>query len=215
MTLLAAFQILLFSYSEQTDIAVGTSIAGRRHTELEGLIGCFLNMLVLRTDLSGEPSFAELLKRVKAVTLEAYAHQDVPFEKLVETLQPERDLRRSPLFQVMLVFHNAPQSELQLGAARLQILDIQNTSAKFDLTLFLADGANGLQGVLHYNSSLFDAEAIARMIEDYQMVLKSAVAAPQQPITALSLTSEDEQQQLLSDWNEESPQLIGQKSTIA
>jgi non-ribosomal peptide synthetase component F len=202
MTLLAAYQTLLFHYSGQTDIAVGTSIAGRRHTEIEGLIGCFINMLVLRTDLSGEPTFTELLKRVKDVTLGAYAHQDVPFEKLVETLQPDRDLSRPPLFQVMLVFHNTPQSDLQLGNASLQILNVESASTKFDLTLFVSEDAGGLKGVLDYSADLFDAESITRLVKDFETILSSVASAPEKSIATLSLTAEDERQQLLAAWNE-------------
>ena len=201
MTLLAAYQTLLFHYSGQTDIAVGTSIAGRRYAEIEGVIGCFLNMLVLRTDLSGDPTFIELLKRVQDVTLGAYAHQDLPFEKLVETLQPGRDLSRAPLFQVMLVFHNAPQAELQLGNARLQMLDVQSMSAKFDLTLFVSEDASGLKCALDYSTDLFDAESVTRMVKDFETVLNYVTISPEQPIAALSLTSEDEQQQLRAGWN--------------
>jgi amino acid adenylation domain-containing protein len=202
MTLLAAYQTTLFHYSGQTDIAVGTSVAGRRQTEVESLIGCFINMLVLRTDLSQEPSFAELLSRVKNVALGAYAHQDVPFEKLVETLQPERDLSRSPLFQVMLVLHNTPQSELQLGDARLRMLDIESRSTKFDLTLFVSEDAGGLKCVLYYDTDLFDVETITRLAQDFQTILNIMASSPEKRITEISLTSEDEQRQLLSAWNE-------------
>ncbi|HET8887656.1 MAG TPA: non-ribosomal peptide synthase/polyketide synthase [Candidatus Angelobacter sp.] len=202
MTLLAAYQTLLFHYSGQTDIAVGTSVAGRAHTEIEGLIGCFINMLVLRTDLSGEPTFIELLKRVKDVTLGAYAHQDVPFEKLVETLQPDRDLSRPPLFQVMLVFHNTPQSELQLGNASLQVLNVESASTKFDLTLFVSEEAGALKGVLDYSADLFDAESIARLVKDFKTVLSAAASSPEKSIAAISLTAEDEREQLLAAWNE-------------
>jgi hypothetical protein len=202
MTLLAAYQTLLFHYSGQTDIAVGTSIAGRRFTEIEGLIGCFLNMLVLRTDLSGEPTFIELLKRVKDVTLGAYAHQDLPFEKLVETLQPDRDLSRTPLFQVMLVFHNTPQAQLELGDAKLQILDVTSESTKFDLTLFASEEAGRLNCVLNYSTDLFDAEGATRLAKDFQILLDCVASSPQQSIATFSLTTEDEQQQLLAAWND-------------
>lgn len=202
MTLLTAYQTLLSQYSGQTDIAVGTSIAGRRFTETEGLIGCFLNMLVLRTDLSGEPTFIELLKRVKDVTLGAYAHQDLPFEKLVETLQPDRDLSRTPLFQAMLVFHNTPQAQLQLGDAKLQILDVTSESTKFDLTLFASEAAGGINCVLNYSTDLFDAESATRLAKDFQILLDGVASSPQQSIAAFSLTTEDEQQQLLAAWND-------------
>ena len=202
MTLLAAYQTLLFQYSGQTDIAVGTSIAGRRFAEIEGLIGCFLNMLVLRTDLSGKPTFIELLKRVKDVTLGAYAHQDLPFEKLVETLQPNRDLSRTPLFQAMLVFHNAPQAQLELGNAKLQILDVTSGSTKFDLTLFASEEASRLTCVLNYSTDLFDVESATRLAKDFQTLLDCVASSPQESIAIFSLTTKDEQQQILAAWND-------------
>jgi hypothetical protein len=202
MVLLAAYQTLLCRYSGQTDIAVGTSIAGRKHAEIEGLIGCFINMLVLRTDLSGEPTFIELLKRVKDVTLAAYAHQDVPFEQVVEISQSVRDRGRAPLFQVMLVFHNTPKSELQLGDARLEVLEVESVSTKFDLTLFVSESAGGLECVIDYSTDLFDEESIARLARDFTTILNWAAAAPEKSIASFSLTSEDERRQLLAGWHE-------------
>src|SRR5262249_13274985 len=139
MTLLAAFQILLQRYSGQEEIVVGTDVANRNYRETEGLIGFFVNQLVLRTDLSGSQTFVDLLQRVKDACLGAYAHQDLPFEKLVEELQPERDPSRSPLFQVKLVLQNAPQGSLQLGGLQLQRVGVKAVTAKFDLMLTLVD----------------------------------------------------------------------------
>src|SRR5947209_8810431 len=154
MVLLAAFQTLLYRYSGQDDIAVGTPTAGRSSVDTEKLIGFFINTLVLQGDLSGAPSFTELLQRTKEVTLEAYAHEDVPFEKLVEVLSPERNLSSTPLFQVMIVLQNAPQSDLRLGAATLQPFNVvDNGTSKFDLLLQLGeDGFGKLTGSLQYST---------------------------------------------------------------
>jgi hypothetical protein len=162
MTLLGAFQVLLWRLSGQRDVVVGTPIANRQRRELEGLIGFFANTLVLRTQVEGRESFAELLGRVKETCLGAYGHQDVPFEKLVEELQPERSLSHSPLFQVMFILQNAPQEDWRLGTEGLSFtVQGQGTAAaKFDLTLTLTEGIAGLEGSLEYNSDLFDALTI-------------------------------------------------------
>ncbi|WP_038094811.1 condensation domain-containing protein, partial [Tumebacillus flagellatus] len=164
MTLLGAFQLLLSRYSGQEDIAVGTPIAGRTQAETEGLIGFFVNTLVMRTDLTGDPTFEELLGRVRETALGAYAHQDVPFEKLVEELQPERDLSRSPLFQVMFTMQNASSIDVELPGLTLSGIETDSQVAKFDLTLSLAEEENGLFGALEYNVDLFDAATIQRMV---------------------------------------------------
>ncbi len=148
MTLLAAFQVLLHRYSGQEDIAVGSPIAGRRRPELEGLIGFFVNTLVLRSDLSGNPSFRELLARVRDTALEAYTHQDLPFEKLVEELAPARDLSRHPLFQVLFVLQNTPGAPLALDGVAVSRLSRDDQSAKFDLTLSVRESAAGLHAAL-------------------------------------------------------------------
>src|SRR5439155_25259225 len=175
MTLLAAFQTLLGRYAGQDDIAVGTPIAGRTQAETEALIGFFVNTLVLRADLSGDPSFEELLRRVRAVTLDAYTHQDWPFEKLVEELQPVRDLSRTPLFQVMFVLQNAPAPALVLPELRLEALAVTSETAKFDLALSITEGGGELVGTWEYNTDLFDAEPIARMGGPIQMFLTGGV----------------------------------------
>ncbi|RKH18898.1 amino acid adenylation domain-containing protein [Corallococcus sp. CA047B] len=202
MTLLAAFQVLLHRHSGQDDIVVGSPIAGRTRAETEGLIGFFVNTLVLRTDLSGEPSFRELLKRVREVTLGAYVHQDVPFEKLVEELAPARDLSRSPLFQVMFVLQNAPMPELSLGEAKLTPMPVAQTVAKFELTLFLEETADGLKGSLEYNTDLFDAETVERLAGHYQTLLKGIVAEPEQSVSRLPLLTEAEHLQLVRTFNQ-------------
>jgi amino acid adenylation domain-containing protein len=200
MTLLAAFQVLLSRYSGQRDIAIGSPIAGRRQSELEPLIGFFINTLVLRTRISGELNFTQLLKQVRETTLQAYAHQDVPFEKLVEVLQPERDLGRTPLFQVMFTLQNTPPSGLQLGAARLTQFSFTGNTAKFDLTLNLGETNSGLQGSLGYSTDLFEDATIQRMIVHFQLLLSSVVAEPERRLSELSLLSQEEQQQLLVEW---------------
>ncbi|MCP4662756.1 MAG: non-ribosomal peptide synthetase, partial [bacterium] len=156
MTLLATFQALLSRYSGQHDVVVGSPIAGRHRRELEPLIGFFVNTLVLRTDLSGDPDFRELLARVRRGALDAYAHQNLPFEQLVEELDPERDLSRNPIFQVMFMLQNVPRSELKLPGVRLSPLERQAVTAKFDLTLTLLENEAGITGALEYNTDLFD-----------------------------------------------------------
>ena len=194
MTLLAAFQILLHRYSGQREIVVGTDVANRNYHETEGLIGFFVNQLVLKTDLSGEPTFVELLQRVKEVCLGAYAHQDVPFEKLVDELQTERDLSRSPLFQVKLVLQNQPQESLQLSGLQLGRVGVERVTAKFDLMLTLVEG-NGLSGVLEFNTDLFEERTIARFGERYAELLRSIAAEPNGRIGMLELETEAEREQ--------------------
>jgi amino acid adenylation domain-containing protein len=204
IVLVAALQTLLYRYSGQPDIAVGTPIAGRRSSETERLIGFFINTLVLRVDLSGAPSFTELLQRTKEVTLEAFAHQDVPFEKLVEVLSPERSLGGTPLFQVMMVLQNAPQSDLRLGAATLQPFNtVDNGTSKFDLTMNLAEGMGqeGIRGSLEYNTGLFEAATVARMIGHYSRLLSSMTSTPHAPIHSLEILSPEERGILLEDFN--------------
>lgn len=166
MTLLAAFKTLLYRYTEQEDIVVGTVSAGRNRPEIEGLIGFFLNTLVLCTDMSGSPSFRQLLGRVREITLGAYASEDLPFEKLIQTLQPEQDLSHNPLFQVAFVLE-PPMPSLNCGWTISQ-LDIQTDTAKLDLTLELDERPEGIIGCFEYNTDLFEASTISRMISHFQ-----------------------------------------------
>jgi amino acid adenylation domain-containing protein/non-ribosomal peptide synthase protein (TIGR01720 family) len=200
MTLLTAFQALLLRYTGQHDLAVGTPIAGRTRTETRDLIGLFVNTLVLRTDLSGEPSFREAVQRVRAVALEAYARQDAPFEQVVEAVQPERDLSRSPLFQVMFALQNAPAEPLELPGLMIRPLTVTRSTTKFDLGLSLTESAEGLAGVLEYSSDLFLDISIERFVAHFQMLLRAVVAAPDLPITQLSLLTAAESRQL-DDWS--------------
>jgi amino acid adenylation domain-containing protein len=187
MTLLAGFQLLLGRLSGQRDVPVGSPIAGRTRPEVEGLIGCFLNTLVLRTDLAGNPSFAGLLGRVRETSLGAYAHQDVPFEKVLEELAPERDLSRSSLFQVMFNMLNAPASGISLPGLTLQGLALPEVLAKFDLTLYVAEREEGHALELVYNADLFDRPRMEEMLRQYWGVLVQAADDPERAIETFSL----------------------------
>ena len=202
MTLLAAFDTLLYRYTGQLDILVGSAIANREHSEIEGLIGFFVNTLVLRTDLSGNPSFSELLSRVRQIALGAYSHQELPFEMLVEALQPERDLSHPPLFQVMFVLQNTPMSGVELAGLTISSLSAQSTIAKFDLTLSMHNSSAGLVGIWEYNTDLFDASTIERMSGHFVTLLSGIIANPEERISQLPLLSQIEQQQLLGEWND-------------
>jgi amino acid adenylation domain-containing protein len=202
MTLLAAFQTLLYRYTGQTDLQVGTPVAGRLRTETEGLIGCFVNTLVLRTNLGGNPRFRELLERVRQVSLRAYAHQELPFEHLVEKLQLERDLSRSPLFQVMFVFQNAPQAILELPGLAVRALLVHRGQAPFDLTLSFWDDAHTLTGLLEYRTDLFKTATITRLLGHLQTVLQSVCADPEQRLSHIPLLTAAERQQVVGTWND-------------
>ena len=202
MTLVAAFKVLLYRYTGSQDILVGTPVAGRNRGELEGLIGFFINTLVLRTDLSGNITFKELLGRVREVCLGAYAHQDLPFEKLVEELQPERSLAHMPLCQVAISLQTMQASQLRLEGLQESRMDFVRETAKFDLTLSLWEETKGLVGILQYNSDLFDATTIESMANHYQKLMESAVSQPDQLISDLEMLTPAEKQQLLFDWND-------------
>ncbi|NCQ67933.1 MAG: amino acid adenylation domain-containing protein [Microcystis aeruginosa W13-15] len=201
MTLLAAFDALLYRYTGSGDILVGTPIANRNRSEIEGLIGFFVNTLVMRTDLSDNPSFSQLLTRVREVTMDAYAHQDLPFEMLVEALQPERDLSHTPLFQVAFVLQNTPKSEIAMTGLTVTDLPPENTTAKFDLTLAMVNMDDGLKGVWEYNTDLFESSTIERLSGHFLNLLGGIVANPQERISQLPLLTESETNQLLIEWN--------------
>jgi len=202
MTLLAAFKVLLYRYTSQDDLIVGTPIANRNRLETEGLIGFFVNALVLRTDLSGNPSFRELLRRVREVCLGAYGHQDLPFDRLVEELHVQRDLSRNPLFQVMVVLHNASLRTVELPGLTLSFVEGDSETAHFDLTLQIVDTEQGLTAALVYNTDLFEVGTIARMLGNFQTLLEAVVADPEQRLSDLPLLTEAERQQLLVEWND-------------
>jgi amino acid adenylation domain-containing protein len=204
MTLLAAFKVLLYRYTRQEDLIVGSPIANRQRQELESLIGFFVNTLAMRTDLSGSPTFRELLKRVRETALGAYSNQDLPFESLVEHLQPNRDLSHSPLVQVFFVLENTPQQKLELPGLVLIPLKSDAETAKFDLTLYFDDPGTELQGTLEYNTDLFDRDTIARMAQHLKTLLEGIVVDPSARISELPLLTEIEKRQLLIEWNDTS-----------
>jgi amino acid adenylation domain-containing protein/non-ribosomal peptide synthase protein (TIGR01720 family) len=201
MVLLAVFQTLLARYSGQPELAVGSPVAGRNRVETEGLIGFFVNTLVLRGDLAGTPTFRELLGRVRETALAAYLHQDVPFEKLVDELAPERSLAHAPLFQVMLVLQNAPVDSLEIAGLRLRPVSVEATTAKFDLTLNFAEHDGGLLGTVEYATDLYDAATVDRLIAGFERLLGGMAAAPELPVGELGLLGDAEARQLRA-WND-------------
>jgi len=201
MVLLAAFYVLLHRYTGQEDLCVGTPIANRHRAENEGLIGFFVNTLVLRGDLSGEPTFRELLGRVRETALDAYAHQDLPFERLVEEIQPERDLGRSPLFQVLFVYQNVPLPAFELRGLQLRPWEIDIGTAKFDLSLFLVDGSDALKGTLEYNTDLFEPSTAARLVAHWQTLLEGIASEPDRSLSRVPLLTEMERRQVICDFN--------------
>jgi amino acid adenylation domain-containing protein len=200
MSLLAAFQVLLQRYSGQEDIAVGTPVAHRTRAETEELIGFFVNTLVLRTDVSGNPTFRELVQRVKETALGAYAHQDVPFEKLVEELAPERNLSVTPLFQAMFAMQNTPSPEIKLRDLQLSLLETARETAKFDIVLVMWETAEGLEASLEYSTDLYKEATMQRLLRQFQTLLEGVVADPSARISELPLLTASEQQRLI-DWN--------------
>ncbi len=209
MLLLAAFKTLLHRYSGQDDITVGSPIASRNRAELERLVGYFVNMLALRTDLSGNPTFRTLLARVRAMTLRAYEHQDLPLEILVQKLHPQRDPSRTPLFQVMFVLQNNRLPDV--SGQNLAVTPLGNSegtgTAKFDLTMALEETDQGIVGSLEYQTDLFNASTIERMIRHFEILLEGVVAAPDTPLNELSILSEVERRQLLLEWSGSSTQV--------
>jgi len=197
MTLLAGFQTLLYRYTGQRDMLVGTTIAGRTHAELEALIGCFINTLVLRGRPAGELPFRALLEQTRATALGAYAHQELPFELLIDALQPARDLSHTPLFQVMFILQNAPVPELALGEMVLEVMPPDATSAKFDLLLAVEEDGAALSAQWEYNTDLFDGTTIARMAEHYLTLLAGIVARPDARLADLPMLSPAEYAELI------------------
>ncbi len=202
MTMLAAFAVLLARYSGQEDIAIGSPIANRNRKEIEPLIGFFVNTLVLRLDLSDKPTFWELLSRVRSVALGSYAHQDIPFEKLVDKLHPERNLSHTPLFQVMFDWQNTPQPEIELPDINVSLLEYKAPTSKFDLTLTMKEDERGLAGIWEYNIDLFETRTIEQINSHFHNLLTGLVANPKQPIGQVPLLTEAEQHQILVEWND-------------
>jgi amino acid adenylation domain-containing protein/non-ribosomal peptide synthase protein (TIGR01720 family) len=203
MILFAAFSILLGRYSGQEDVSAGIPIAGRTLPETEGLVGFFVNSLVLRTDLSGAPTFRGLVDRVREETLRAYAHQELPFERLVDEVRPERDLSRQPLFQIMFVFQNAPLPAIAIpGGVTLRPVEVDHRTSKFDLTLQLRPEPTGIRGLIEYNTDLYDATTIHRLQKHFERLLAECLRKADRPIGELPWFSDAEQQQLLVEWND-------------
>ncbi|MFN7730408.1 MAG: amino acid adenylation domain-containing protein [Pirellula sp.] len=200
-TTASAFATLLSRYSNSHDIVLGTPIAGRRRVESEGLVGFFVNTLALRIDLVGDPTFEELLQRVHGVAVDAFANQDVPFEKLVEELRPQRRLSHTPLFQVMFALQNAPRRELKLSGIESSRVSVHNGTSKFDLTLTLVDTPDGLRGRMVYDTQLFDASTIERMCRHYETLLEGVAATPESRLSELPLLSPNERELLLKSWS--------------
>ena len=203
MVLLAAWSVLLSKYSGQDDVLVGSAHAHRSRTELESLIGFFVNTLVLRTNLSGDPSFHDLLARVRDVTLSAQAHQNLPFEKLVDELQLARDLSRTPVYQVAFTFQNAPEAELRAPGLVLTRLQLPSHTAKFDLTLIITDSEPAMTGELEYSTDLFEADhdrAFDRAVSD--VVGCGAGATAKAAFGILRLLTTKEPKRVFREWND-------------
>ncbi|MFJ8579614.1 amino acid adenylation domain-containing protein [Micromonospora sp. NPDC093277] len=202
MTLLAAFQVLLHRYSRENDIVVGVPVANRNRPEIERLIGYFVNTLALRTDLSGDPSFRELVGRVRQTCLGAFAHQELPFERLVEELAPRRDLSRSPIFQVHFIFQNIPMPEFDVPGLRLEPVDVESATARFDLELQVFDRPDGLTGWFEYNTDLFEPATIERMSRHLAQLVENLLAEPDRPIDQVAMLGADEERDLRLRWND-------------
>lgn len=200
-TLLAAFKVLLYRYTGQADVVVGTPVSNRRQVELEKLIGFFLNTLVLRSDLSGSPSFRQVLKRVVTVLLEGFENKDLPFEKLVEELNPQRDLSHHPLFQVAFVLHSIAVKDLKLPGLEISRYDLDYGWSKFDLTMFLTEQPDGLEMIIEYSTDLFTQPTIERMAGHYETLLQEIATNPDCSIDRLQLLGAAERKMLLFDWN--------------
>jgi hypothetical protein len=199
MTLIAVFKTLLYCYTNQQEILVGSPVAGRTRAETQGLIGFFINTLVLRTNLSGNPSFRMLLARVREVALGAYAHQELPFEKLVEELHPERDLSHNPLFQVMFILQNAPIPFIEIPELTLHPLEVDSGTSKFDLKFSIWESVEGFNGSLEYKTDLFNAATITRMIKHFEILLSNVVEQPDirlNDLTEILFASDNKQQKI-------------------
>lgn len=207
VTILAAFQTLLYRYSGQTDISIGTPVASRDQIETERLIGVMVNILVMRQDMSANPTFTELLARTREMTLAAYSNKDLPFERLVEELQPQRDLSRSPLFQVMLIFQNAPIPDKDPEGLHLIPLNLHGGSALFDLTLTIVETEQGMSAAMEYNRDIFEAATISEMLKHFRTLMESAVTTPEQSVSALTLFDAAQHRRMLIEWNDTSAEL--------
>jgi non-ribosomal peptide synthetase component F len=201
MVLLAAFGALLNWYTDQEDIVIGTDIANRNQAETKALIGFFANQLVLRTNLSKNPTFLELLERVREMTLEAYAHQDLPFDKLVDALNPKRELNRTPLFQAKLVLENTQTPSLELPGLTISSLKVENKTVQFDLLLELNETEQGLFGIWEYSTDLFERDSIVRLSKNFATLLAEVATHPEAKLSELKaiLNQVDKQQHLAKE----------------
>lgn len=202
MTLLAAFKSLFHRYTGQRDLVIGTRVAGRSRVETEGLIGCFVNPVVLRTRVAGTPTFREFLKQVSDATLEAFAHQQVPFDRVVEALRPARDPGYQPLFQVMMTLVNVSLPVLSRSTLAVRLREVESGATRYDLDLTLIESAEGLTAVLYYNTDLFESTTASNLLDHFQILLAGIVTDPDRPLSSLPLLTEREQHQLLHEWNE-------------
>jgi amino acid adenylation domain-containing protein len=202
ITLMSAFQVLLMRYTGQEDLLVGTPVANRNRAEIEGLIGCFINTLVMRNDLSGNPSFLELMTRVQDKALSAYSHQDMPFEKLVQELNPERDLSRGPILQVLFSFLNTRTEPVTFPGLEVTRIKAEGSEAKVDLSLYAIEVAEGISCTFEYNTDLFDAERIQRMLQHLQVLVENIVRDPSRRLSELEILTPAERQQLVVDYNQ-------------
>jgi len=202
MTLVAACKVLFARWSGQDDIAIGTVVSGRERVELERLVGVFVNTLVLRSTLEADRTFSEFLADVRETVLDAFAHQDVPFERVVDALQPDRDMSRNPLFQAMVVLQNTPGQDPDLPGLEAEGLALPVVSAIFDISLDFQEAGDVLLGALEYNTDLFDAATIERMARHLQVLLAGIAADPDRPLAELDLLTEEERHQVLVEWND-------------
>ena len=202
MVLLGAFKVLLSRYCGESDVIVGSQIANRECSEVEGLIGFFANTLALRTDLSGDPTFLELLARVRETALGAYDSQEVPFRRLVEELKPETKANRNPFFEIDFNFRNLPLATFNVPDLNVGLLRIDNGTSKFDLSMEIAEIGSGLEVAVEYSTDLFHASTPARLLKNYQTLLERIVANPKAKISQLPLLTEAERHQILVEWNQ-------------
>ena len=201
MMMLAAFQVLVARYTGLDDIVLGTPTANRNRPELEGIIGLFANTLVLRTQLGGDPAFRGLLARVKETALSAYAHEDMPFEQLVQELSPERSLSQSPLFQILFSLRNTPVGDFRLADLPMEWFGGSGEASKYDLSMYLEERSEGLGGKIEYNTDLYDESTIERILRHFETLLQSAIEAPEKRLSELEMLGTAERKQLLVDWN--------------
>jgi len=202
MTLLAGFTLLLSRYSGQEDLLVGTPVANRSRAEIENLVGCFVNTVVLRADLSGDLTVSQFLARTRDECLDAFGHQDLPIDRLIEEMRPQRDLSRNPVFQAMFASQNVPLQTLDLPGLTLKPVDLDSKTTRIDLTLHVWETADGLMGILSYATDLFDESTIARMAAHWHSLLEGMIASPERRVWDLPLLTEAERHHLLFEWND-------------